>query len=99
MAVYRQLNKQTRPFSTVMASELVESVSKHQIRFGIGRWAGRGEVGRLNPCRETKIQGANREVWALLGGRTRLWTGGHWLARQLHQLKASIINLSIDVRP
>ena len=99
MAVYCQLNQQTRPFSTVMASELVESVSKHQIRFGIGRWAGPGGVVRLNPCRETKIQGANREVWVLLGGRTRLWTGGCWLAHQLHQLKASIINLSIDVWP
>ena len=57
MAVYCQLNQQTRSFSTVMASELVESVSKHQIRLGIGRWAGRGGAGRLNPCRETKIPG------------------------------------------
>ena len=99
MAVYCQLNQQTRPFSRMLASKLVESVSKHPIRFGIGRWAGRSGVGRLNPWREAKIQGANRKVRALLGGRTRLWTGGYWLVRQLHQLKASIINLSIDVWP
>ena len=29
---------------------------------GNGRWAGRREVGRLNPRRETKIQGVNGEV-------------------------------------
>ena len=67
MAVDCQLNQQTRPFSTVMASELVESASK-QIRFGIGRWAGRGGVGRLSPCRETKIQGGR---FGLLGGKDK----------------------------
>ena len=36
-----------------------EPVSKHQIRPGDGRWAGRRGVGRLNPRRETKIQGKN----------------------------------------
>ena len=39
-----------------------EPVSKHQIRSGNGRWAGRSGVGRMNPRRETKVQGANREV-------------------------------------
>ena len=39
-----------------------EPVSKHQIRSGNGRWAGRRGVVRLNPRRETKIRGANREV-------------------------------------
>ena len=39
-------------------------MSKHQIRSGDGRWAGRRGVGRLNPRRETKIQGKN-------GGRKR----------------------------
>ena len=37
-------------------------MSKYQIRSGNARWVGRREVGRLNPRRETKIQGANREV-------------------------------------
>ena len=36
-----------------------ESVSKHQIRPGDGRWTGRRGVGRLNPRRENKIQGKN----------------------------------------
>ena len=36
-----------------------EPVSKHQIRSGDGRWAGRRGVGRLNPRRETIIQGKN----------------------------------------
>ena len=34
-------------------------MSKHQIRPGDGRWMGRRGVGRLNPCREKKIQGKN----------------------------------------
>ena len=34
-------------------------MSKHQIRSGDGRWAGRRDVGRLNPRREAKIQGKN----------------------------------------
>ena len=34
-------------------------VSKHQVRPGDGRWTGRREVGRLNPRRESKIQGKN----------------------------------------
>ena len=34
-------------------------MSKHQIRSGNERWAGRGEVGRLKPSRETKIHGKN----------------------------------------
>ena len=38
------------------------SKHKHQIRSGNGRWVGRRGVGRLNPRRETNIQGANREV-------------------------------------
>ena len=36
-----------------------EPVSKHQIRPGDGRWTGRRGVGRLNPRRESKIQGKN----------------------------------------
>ena len=73
LAVHCQLNPQVRPFvSTVMAPKLAyrrgkregreEPVSKHHICSGNGRWAGRRGVGRLNPRRETKIQGANREV-------------------------------------
>ena len=38
-----------------------EPASKHHIRFGDGKWAGRRGVGRLNPRRETKIQGKNRD--------------------------------------
>ena len=34
-------------------------MSKHQIRSGDGRWGGRRGVGRLNPRRETKINGKN----------------------------------------
>ena len=34
-----------------------EAASKHQIRSGDGRWVGRLGVGRLNPRRETKVQG------------------------------------------
>ena len=37
-------------------------MSKHQIRSGNGRWAGRRGVGQLNPRREAKIEEANREV-------------------------------------
>ena len=37
-------------------------MSKHQIRSGDGRWAGRRGVGRLNPHRETKIQGKNGDM-------------------------------------
>ena len=40
-----------------------EPVSKHQIRSENGRWMERHGVGRLNPRRETKIQGANRDVF------------------------------------
>ena len=69
-AVHCQLNPQVTSFvPTVMASKLAyrrgkrgggeEPVSKHQIRSGDGRWAGRRWVGRLNPRRETKIQGKN----------------------------------------
>ena len=36
-------------------------MSKHQIRSGDGRWAGRRGVGRLNPRCENKIQGKNRD--------------------------------------
>ena len=32
-------------------------MSKHQVRSEDGRWTGRRGVGRLNPRRETKIQG------------------------------------------
>ena len=73
LAVHCQLNPQARPFAlTVVAPKRAyrrgkreggeEPVSKHQIHSGNGRWAGRRGAGRLNPCRETKIQGANREV-------------------------------------
>ena len=73
LAAYCQLNQQTRPFvPTVMDPELAchretrergeYPVSKRQICSGNGRWAGRRGVGRVNPRRETKIQGANREV-------------------------------------
>ena len=69
-AVHCQLNPQVRPFvPTVMAPKLAyrrgkreggeDPVSKHQNRSGDGRWAGRRGVGRLNPRRETKIQGKN----------------------------------------
>ena len=34
-------------------------MSKHQICPGDGRWTGRRGVGRLNPRRESKIQGKN----------------------------------------
>ena len=37
-------------------------MSKYQIRSENARWVGRREVGRLNPRRETEIQGANREI-------------------------------------
>ena len=83
-----------------MAPELAEPVSKHQIRSENMRWVGRRGVGRLNPRRETKIQGANREVLGPFRGGIRLWTAGCWLERQLHQLKAStIMNLGIDTWP
>ena len=36
-----------------------ESVSKHQIRSGDGRWEGRRGVGRLNPRRKTKTKSRN----------------------------------------
>ena len=69
-AVNCQLNSRVRPFvPTVMAPKLAyrrgnreggeRSVSKHQVRFGDGRWAGRRGVGRLNPRRETKTQDEN----------------------------------------
>ena len=65
-----QLNPHVRPFvPTAMAPKLAyrrgkqerveEPVSKHQIRPGDGRWAGRRGMGRLNPRRETKIQRKN----------------------------------------
>ena len=76
-AVHCHLNPQVRLFvPTAMASKLVystvqhhrgkreegeEPVSKHQIRPGDGRWTGRRGVGRLNPRRENKIQGKNRD--------------------------------------
>ena len=67
-AVHCQLNPQVRPFvPTAMTPKLAyhhgkreggeEPVSKHQIRSGDGRWAGRRGVGRLNPRGENKIQG------------------------------------------
>ena len=73
LAVHYHLNPQGRPFApTVVAPKRAYrrgkwkgeegSVSEHQIRPGNGRWAGRRGVGRLNPRREAKIQGANREV-------------------------------------
>ena len=68
--MHGQLNPHVRPFAPmVMAPKLAyrrgkreggeEPVSKHQIRFGDGRWAGQRGVGRLNPRRETKINGKN----------------------------------------
>ena len=73
LAVYCQLNQQSRPFvPTVMTPELAyhrgkrereeEPVNEHQIRSANGR-VGRCGVGRLSPRRETKVQGANREVF------------------------------------
>ena len=67
------MNPQARSFvPTVMPPKWVyrrgklenreESVTKYQIRSGNGRWTGRRGVERLNPRREAKIQGANREV-------------------------------------
>ena len=72
LAVHCQLNPQVRPFvPTVMLPKLAyrrgkrkggeEPVSKHKIRSGDGRWAGRHGVGRLNPRRETKIKGKNED--------------------------------------
>ena len=72
LAVHCQLNSQVRPFvPTVIAPKLAyrrgkreggeEPVSKHQIRSGDGRWEGRRGVGRLNPRRETKTKGRNRD--------------------------------------
>ena len=69
-AVHCQLNPQVRPFlPRVMAPKLAyrrgkreggeEPVSKHQIRSGDGRWAGRRGVRRLNPRHETKIKVKN----------------------------------------
>ena len=71
-AVCVQFNPKIKPFvPTVMAPKLAyrrgkreggeELVSKHQIRSVDGRWAGRRDVGRLNPRRETKIKGKNRD--------------------------------------
>ena len=67
-AVHCQSNPQVRPFvPTAMIPKLAyrrgkreggeEPLSKQQIRPGDGRWTGRGGVGRLNPRRESKIQG------------------------------------------
>ena len=69
-AVHCEMNPQVRPFvPTIMTPKLAyrrgkregvgESVSKHQVRSGNRRWAGQRGVGRLNPCRETKIRGKN----------------------------------------
>ena len=65
-----QLNPQVRPFvPTAMTPKLAyrrgkwekgeEPASKHQIRPGDGRWAGRRGVGRLNQRRENKTQDNN----------------------------------------
>ena len=73
LAVHCQLDPQARPFvPMVMTPKQVyrrgkrgggeDPVSKHQIRSGNGRWAGRRGVGRLTPRRETKIKSTNREV-------------------------------------
>ena len=55
-------------------------MSKHQIRSGDGRWAGRRAVGRLNPRRETKIQGMNgdRERGEVEKSQRR---GNYWHAK------------------
>ena len=69
-AVHCQLNPQVRPFvPTVMVLKLAyrrgkreggqEPVSKHKIRSGNRRWAGRRGVRRLNPRREAKVQANN----------------------------------------
>ena len=69
-AVHCQLNPQVRSFvPTTMAPKLAyrrgkgeggeKPSSKHQIRSGNGRWAGRRGMVRLNPRRETKIRGKN----------------------------------------
>ena len=62
-----------------------DPVSKHQIRSGNGGWARRRGVGRLNPRRETKIQGKNEDrEWDMkqkvanrrtLLARKRRWRG------------------------
>ena len=63
-AMASKLAYSTVQYSTVQhrrgkREEGEEPVSKHQIRPGDGRWTGRRGVGRLNPCRESKIQGKN----------------------------------------
>ena len=75
LAVHFQLNPRARPFvpTKVVAPRLAyhhrkrgekeEPGSKHQIRSGNGRSAGRRGVGRPNPRRETEFKGntGNRE--------------------------------------
>ena len=71
-AVHCKLNPQVRPFvPTIVAPKLAyrrgkregeeEPVSKYQLCSGDGRWAGRRGVGRLDPRRETKVQGKDRD--------------------------------------
>ena len=73
LAVHCVLNPQGRSFvPTVMVPKLEyrrgkreggeEPVSKHQIRYGDGRWEGRRGVGRLNARRETKTKGRNGDT-------------------------------------
>ena len=73
LAVHCQLNPQARPFvPTAIAPKLPyfrgrregeeKPVNKHQILSRNGKLTVRRKVGRLNPCRETEIQSANREV-------------------------------------
>ena len=59
-----------------------EPVSKHQIRPGDGRWTGRRWVGRLNPRRESKIQGkkGDREGRKLKSRRKEKHFGKFWRA-------------------
>ena len=74
LVVHCHLNPQARPFvPTVMATKLAyrrgkreggdELVSELQIRYGNRKWVGRRGVGRLNPHRETEIQGANSDIF------------------------------------
>ena len=89
--VHCQLNSQVRAFvPTVMAPKLTyhggkreggeEPVSKHQIRYGDGRWAGRCGLGRLNPRRETKTKGKNGDRESEM--RTKVTNRRKFLARK-----------------
>ena len=87
-----------------------EPVSKHQIRPGDGRWTGRRGVGRLNPRRESKIQGKNGDregrklkksqkgetFWKILPRKRR--RRGRAERRRLQQAKGGIEHVREDGR-